>query len=144
MSINFENSQLNPLYNNLFIVDREIEISSSNSSDSNVDDESVNSDAECRICLENNSEEELITVCNCKGSVKYVHKSCIENWINSFPSNHVNHLKCQLCKTNYNLDVLEINVETSRENQKEFCIILSLIYFTVLLVIIIFLLAVSN
>lgn len=147
MSISFENSQINPLYNSLFIVDTEIEIISDNTNISDPDsdiDESLNLDAECRICLENNSEEELISICECKGSVKYVHKSCIENWINSFPSNHVNHFKCQLCKTNYNLDILEVNVDTSSQSQRQFCIIVTLLYFIILFMIIISLLAVSN
>ena len=106
MSINFENSHLNPLYNNLFIVDREIEINSSNSSDSN-DVESVNSDAECRICLE--SHGNLIVICDCKGSCKYVHKECIETWINSFDYDDIRYNKCEICKSNYNLELLDLD-----------------------------------
>lgn len=143
MSISFENSIINPLYDNFHIT--EIKTNSSDISDSDSEyTDSIDSDSECRICLENNNYEELITVCDCKGSVKYVHKSCIENWINSFPSNHINHLKCQLCKTNYNLDVLEVNVVDTSQNQRQFCITLTLIYFAMLIVVIICLLILSN
>ena len=53
----------------------------------------------CRICLENDGE--LISVCGCKGSVKYVHKDCIKKWQQMAPTNE-SKLYCQLCKEKYN------------------------------------------
>jgi len=60
---------------------------------------------ECRICLE--EEGELICICGCKGTAQYVHKECIEQWINRFPKNHSNHTHCEICKENYNLDLID-------------------------------------
>ena len=62
---------------------------------------------ECRICLE--SEGELISVCGCNGTTKFVHKECIENWINRFTRDHPNHYKCQICNEKYNLQILDEN-----------------------------------
>ncbi|KAE8669821.1 hypothetical protein F3Y22_tig00112216pilonHSYRG00006 [Hibiscus syriacus] len=48
----------------------------------NVDETShlVNSDhRQCRICLDNEGDE-LIAPCHCKGTQKYVHRSCLDNW----------------------------------------------------------------
>lgn len=40
----------------------------------------VNKDQpQCRICLENEGED-LIAPCHCKGTQKYVHRSCLDNW----------------------------------------------------------------
>ncbi|XP_078437833.1 RING/FYVE/PHD zinc finger superfamily protein [Wolffia australiana] len=40
----------------------------------------VNSDQpQCRICLDSEGED-LIAPCNCKGTQKYVHRSCLDSW----------------------------------------------------------------
>lgn len=42
----------------------------------------VNSEVEqpqCRICLDNEGKD-LIAPCHCKGTQKYVHRSCLDNW----------------------------------------------------------------
>lgn len=51
----------------------------------------------CRICHASNVPgENLISPCRCKGSLAYVHLSCLETWINeSF------RLSCELCGYNY-------------------------------------------
>ena len=51
---------------------------------------------ECRICYK--SDGQLLNVCSCSGSIEYVHIECIEKWINTFPKNHQNHSKCEICK----------------------------------------------
>nr|GMC73026.1 E3 ubiquitin-protein ligase MARCH8 [Ipomoea batatas] len=33
----------------------------------------------CRICLDTEGED-LIAPCRCKGTQKYVHRSCLDNW----------------------------------------------------------------
>lgn len=45
----------------------------------------------CRICYE--SEGPLISVCNCKGSLKWVHPVCIEKWCDVSRRN-----ECELCQ----------------------------------------------
>ncbi|KAE7997520.1 hypothetical protein FH972_002149 [Carpinus fangiana] len=40
----------------------------------------VNTDQpQCRICLDSGGED-LIAPCHCKGTQKYVHRSCLDNW----------------------------------------------------------------
>ncbi|KAJ0965585.1 hypothetical protein J5N97_026723 [Dioscorea zingiberensis] len=40
----------------------------------------VNADLpQCRICLDT-EEEDLIAPCHCRGTQKYVHRSCLDNW----------------------------------------------------------------
>lgn len=36
---------------------------------------------ECRICYDTTSPEKLISPCNCSGSMKYIHKSCLDKCI---------------------------------------------------------------
>ena len=51
----------------------------------------------CRICWEGDESERVIAVCKCKGTMKFVHASCLNRW----------HLKrnglreCELCHTPY-------------------------------------------
>ena len=35
---------------------------------------------ECRICLEEDDIQNMITPCLCKGSRKYVHRQCLNEW----------------------------------------------------------------
>ena len=64
---------------------------------------------ECRICLE--SSGNLIVTCNCKGSCEFVHQECIETWINSFPKDHRKHNVCEICKSSYNLEIINEQIQ---------------------------------
>lgn len=54
----------------------------------------------CKICHEDDVEENLISPCNCNGSIKYIHKTCLIKWIKmkSHPK-----LICNECKIEYSL-----------------------------------------
>lgn len=54
----------------------------------------------CRICQTNTVNEDLISPCNCKGSLAYVHYSCLERWLNQSCRNY-----CELCM--YQYEVIE-------------------------------------
>lgn len=43
-------------------------------------DELMGEPPQCRICLDYAGDEELIAPCRCKGTQKYVHRSCLDNW----------------------------------------------------------------
>ena len=65
--------------------------------------------AECRFCLgsDHTPTNPLLRPCDCKGSSRYVHKTCIQTWRNATTiPKHISH--CQLCLTKYNLPVLEL------------------------------------
>ena len=51
---------------------------------------------ECRFCFE--SSEPLINPCKCDGSLKFVHKKCLETWIQTS-----RHLECNVCKTPFKI-----------------------------------------
>jgi len=89
VTIDFEhyNTKINPLYcNDIEEAEEEYE----------EEEEKV-----CRICLETNGH--LINVCGCKGSVKYVHKECIEKWQKMAPTLE-SKTYCQLCKEKYEFE----------------------------------------
>ncbi|KAK3699903.1 hypothetical protein QZH41_016561, partial [Actinostola sp. cb2023] len=47
----------------------------------------------CRIChCEAEPDQPLISPCNCAGSLRYVHQSCLQKWIKSSDTK-----KCELC-----------------------------------------------
>ncbi|KAI7855325.1 hypothetical protein BDC45DRAFT_534573 [Circinella umbellata] len=57
----------------------------------------------CRICLEKDDKDNLISPCKCKGSIKYVHAHCIASWRISLA--HNNRYKelyhCTLCQQRF-------------------------------------------
>lgn len=69
-------------------------------------EEKKEEEPECRICLE--SSGNLLVICDCKGSCKYVHKECIETWIKNFDQNDDRFNQCEICKSNYNLELLDL------------------------------------
>ena len=63
----------------------------------------MNNFKECRICLLDNNQEDLISPCSCKGTSKYVHRECLAKWIN-VTSNTDARLKCLSCNSEYNFE----------------------------------------
>jgi len=50
---------------------------------------------ECRICFDSTAEP-LFSPCKCIGSMQWVHRSCLQKWINIKKDT-----KCSVCKENY-------------------------------------------
>ncbi|KAL1426690.1 hypothetical protein MTO96_018159 [Rhipicephalus appendiculatus] len=46
----------------------------------------------CRICREGDQKAELVSPCSCSGTMGFVHKSCLERWLNQR-----NVDSCELC-----------------------------------------------
>ena len=56
----------------------------------------------CRICRGEGSEEEpLFYPCKCSGSIKFVHQSCLMEWLSHSQKKH-----CELCKTAFHFTKL--------------------------------------
>ena len=55
---------------------------------------------QCRICLDEDDMTNLIAPCRCNGSVKYVHRDCIQTWIRSTDNPDLKK-KCAMCQTEY-------------------------------------------
>lgn len=57
---------------------------------------------QCRICFSNEEEQgnRLFSPCLCKGSVKYVHQECLNQWRTSSPGTKTFY-ECELCHYRY-------------------------------------------
>ncbi len=53
---------------------------------------------ECRICQQSNNEKSLISPCDCRGSIKYVHIKCLKVWMQTTKEEF-----CGLCRTRYDI-----------------------------------------
>jgi len=60
------------------------------------------SEAFCRICYsdENSRELELISPCDCKGSIQHIHRSCLLKWVSSGLAlkKAGTSIECEICK----------------------------------------------
>jgi hypothetical protein len=55
----------------------------------------------CRICLdEENDNSKLIVPCLCKGSMKYIHPTCLDKLRKSNPNEYYN---CKICEYKYKI-----------------------------------------
>lgn len=53
----------------------------------------------CRICHEGSSAGDLLSPCECAGSLAMVHRICLEHWLMSSGTSH-----CELCHYQYALE----------------------------------------
>lgn len=89
----------------------------------------------CRICLEEDNLENLISPCKCNGTIKYIHKDCLDKWRTVSKSK----FHCTLCDEEYNVPYhvvvpIEIEESTSPTPQTEYdaCIREFVCYFAIL------------
>ena len=54
----------------------------------------------CRICLEEDSVNNLIYPCKCSGGSKYIHKECLNEW-RTISENRDNMDRCECCHYEY-------------------------------------------
>lgn len=78
--------------------------------ESNVIDIVVDQDQHkiCRICFEGTDNQEcgkLIAPCSCKGSVGYVHDTCLKNWMLLRSKCRGSIVKCELCDWVFNMNI---------------------------------------
>ena len=62
---------------------------------------------QCRFCLDDEEppENPLIEPCPCTGSIRYVHRLCLERWAGLGPENA---RLCSICKNPYTIDLTPI------------------------------------
>ncbi|KAL5986064.1 hypothetical protein ACLOJK_028054 [Asimina triloba] len=65
---------------------------------------------ECRICREEEQELQLEAPCACSGSVKFVHRECVQRWCN-IKGNTV----CEICKQDFKGGYTVISLHTDNE-----------------------------
>ncbi|QDZ19618.1 RING-CH-type domain-containing protein [Chloropicon primus] len=61
--------------------------------------EAEEGELECRICQELDLESRLESPCSCSGTLKYVHKRCLQKWINE-----KGNITCEICRSPLNGD----------------------------------------
>lgn len=61
--------------------------------------------AQCRICYdEGHFTDPLISLCECKGSVEFMHKTCFMKWM-KFTENEEVQKSCEMCKSPYTIQL---------------------------------------
>ncbi|XP_062273510.1 E3 ubiquitin-protein ligase MARCHF3 [Scomber scombrus] len=55
----------------------------------------------CRICHEGSGSGELLSPCECSGTLAMVHQACLEHWLTASNSSH-----CELCHHHFTLERL--------------------------------------
>lgn len=89
--------------------DCSIAVEDSQSPDVNENSSLVTSDQpQCRICLDTEGED-LIAPCHCRGTQKYVHRSCLDNWRSTREGFAFSH--CTECRAVF---ILRANVPPDR------------------------------
>ncbi|KAJ4456978.1 putative E3 ubiquitin-protein ligase MARCH6 [Paratrimastix pyriformis] len=58
----------------------------------------------CRICRGEDTQENLIHPCLCTGSLRYVHESCLKEWIKRTQASSVPP-HCEICRHEYSMDL---------------------------------------
>lgn len=63
----------------------------------------------CRICLGEDTIDNLLVPCRCSGSMKYVHYSCLVTWMQE-TTNEESKIKCEICNVEYQRDADRSNI----------------------------------
>lgn len=61
---------------------------------------------ECRICFGDEDQPQLIAPCLCKGSQRWVHRACLDNWRATQPHGRAFN-QCTTCHANYKIRLLQ-------------------------------------
>uniref|UniRef100_A0A0G4FQ14 RING-CH-type domain-containing protein n=1 Tax=Chromera velia CCMP2878 TaxID=1169474 RepID=A0A0G4FQ14_9ALVE len=59
----------------------------------------------CRICHDGEEEGELIHPCKCSGSVKFVHRTCLDQWRSCTSINPQNMTRCEMCHHTFAIEI---------------------------------------
>lgn len=74
--------------------------------DINDSDKSTDEPPSCRICLESDPANDLISPCRCRGSTQYVHRQCLDQWRATDAAGQ-RFKQCDICKFNFIIDELD-------------------------------------
>ena len=115
MSLNVIGNENND-YNNRLIENNSLDNSdcdNKNTTGKNIQDVSVSLDTDketcCRICFESKDtiEDPLIFPCLCNGSSKFVHKNCLNAWINNHHPDEDAYNMCMECNYKYQYEIID-------------------------------------
>jgi hypothetical protein len=81
----------------------------------------ISNKAQCRICLEYENEELMISPCLCNGTQKYVHEGCLKIWLLKSEKSEVELSLCEVCKGKLNMRFVYVkNCRVCSENSCRF------------------------
>ena len=85
------------------------------------EDENTNEEEEkiCRYCLE--TVEDSFKYCNCTGSQGHLHHDCLIKW---YESNNFRVIKCELCNSEFKIQVVQYNRKEEKINAIKILLIL--------------------
>jgi RING-variant domain len=74
---------------------------------------------QCRVCLETENAQNMISPCLCKGFQKYIHQDCLKIWLLTSDKEEKELTYCEVCTGKYHMSFTYSN--TYCICQKEFC-----------------------
>mmetsp|Transcript_4719 Transcript_4719/g.10641 ORF Transcript_4719/g.10641 Transcript_4719/m.10641 type:complete len:279 (+) Transcript_4719:96-932(+) len=82
----------------------------------------ANNERFCRICLESDDPQDLIAPCRCKGSSKWVHRQCLDQW-RTVNRDDLAFSRCSECHFEYHL--VTSPSHTKQRKQCRYCLFVS-------------------
>lgn len=71
----------------------------------------------CRICHDSGAQEELLSPCECSGTLATIHRSCLEHWLSASGTSF-----CELCQYQFTVQRKSrplLEVQDSEERQED-------------------------
>ena len=59
----------------------------------------------CRICMDDETGNPLISPCRCSGSLQFIHEECLKTWLAS-KSEDMDAVKCEICNTPFLMNLI--------------------------------------
>ena len=79
-------------------------------------------EAQCRLCWGDEDDGPLVQPCACRGSAKWIHEHCLEQWRRTSPKEDAAY-RCGQCMDKYrdalSLELLSARLQTERTNGKD-------------------------
>ncbi|CAF0954696.1 unnamed protein product [Adineta ricciae] len=68
---------------------------------------------QCRICLDTDNTDSLISPCLCSGSAAFVHRTCLDNW-RSENIRGIGFKYCDICKFEYVIETVDDDLQAGK------------------------------
>jgi hypothetical protein len=79
---------------------------------------------QCRICLDNDNTDDIISPCLCSGSSAYVHRTCLNKW-RSENANGKAFKICDVCQFEYIIEIIINDSEADRKRLLKYRLLVS-------------------
>jgi len=82
-------------------------------------DEAESQPKQCRICLDDEHPDGIISPCLCSGNSAYVHRECLNNW-RSMNKNGRGFKACDICSFEYVIETINTNPDEERKRLRKY------------------------